>query len=82
MQLISMKNGFRRDEDLELSMTACTYNGSKILGLENYGIDEDCKANFVLVKGRAISECIVTCPSDRIVFRNGKVIARDGKYPL
>ena len=82
MQLISMKNGFRRDEDLELSMTACTYNGAKVMGLENYGVDEDCNANFVLVKGRTITECIVTCPVDRIVFRNGKVIAKDGKYPL
>ena len=82
MQLISMKNGFRRDEDLELSMTACTYNGAKVMGLENYGIDEGSNANFVLVKGRAISECIVTCPVDRIVFRNGKVIAKDGKFPL
>ena len=79
MQLISMKNGFRRDEDLELSMTVCTYNGAKVMGLENYGIDEGSNANFVLVKGRAISECIVTCPSDRIVFRNGKIIARYGE---
>lgn len=79
MQLISMKNGFRRDEDLELSMTACTFNGAKVMGLENYGIDEGCNANFVLVKGRTISECIVTCPSDRIVFRNGKIIARYGE---
>ncbi len=78
MQLISMKNGFRKDSDLELSMTACTYNGSKVFGLENYGIVEGNTANFVLVKGRTISECIVTCPDDRIVFRNGKVISRNG----
>ena len=79
MQLISMKNGFRKDSDLELSMTACTFNGAKVLGLENYGIAEGNTANFVLVKGRTISECIVTCPDDRIVFRNGKVIAKNGE---
>lgn len=79
MQLISMKNGFRKDSDLELSMTACTYNGAKVLGLENYGIAEGNIANFVLIKGRTISECIVTCPDDRIVFRNGKVIAKNGE---
>jgi len=82
MQFISMKNGFRRDADLELSMTACTYNGAKVLGLDNYGIDERCNANFVLVKGRTISECIVSCPTDRIVFRNGKVISQNGRYLL
>lgn len=80
MQFIAMKYNYARDEDLELTMPVCTYNGAKIMELDNYGIDEGCKANFVLVKGRNIAECIVTCPTDRIVFRNGEVISKDGSY--
>lgn len=79
MQLIAMKNGFRRDDDLELTMKVCTDNGGKLLGLDNYGIEVGCQADLVLVKGSSISECIVSRPSDRIVFRKGNLIARNGK---
>lgn len=72
--LIAMKNGFRRDEDLELTMELCTTRGAELLGLKDYGITEGCKANFVLVKGRNLPESIVSYNKDRMVFRNGKMI--------
>lgn len=74
--LIAMKNGFRRDEDLALAMELCTARGAALLGLEDYGINEGCKATFLLVKARNMSEAIVSYSKDRIVFREGKIIRK------
>lgn len=74
--LIAMKNGFRRDEDLELSLELCTTRGAELLGLKDYGITEGCKANFVLVRGRNLPESIVSYNKDRMVFRDGRMIRK------
>ncbi len=78
-QFIAMRNLFRRDDDLNLAAELVTYNGAKLLGIENYGTDVGDKANLTLVRGRNVAECVATSPTDRIVIRNGKVIATNGE---
>lgn len=78
--LIAMKQDYVRDEDLELAMRICTYNGAKLLEIEDYGIDMGCIANCVLMRSRNVAECVVTHNNDRIVIRKGAVIAEDGHY--
>ncbi len=80
--LIAMKNGFRRDEDLNLALELCTTRGAALLGLRDYGVAEGCKANFLLVKGRNLPECIVSYNKDRMVFRNGKVLPKNNPLTI
>lgn len=79
-QLIAMRNGFRRDEDLELALKICTENGAKLLQLEGYGISEDNSADFLLVRADNIAECVAAGPRERQVFKAGVLIAENGKY--
>ena len=79
VQFIAMRNAFRRDDDLELALSLCTDRGAALLGLNDYGIKIGHQANFVLGKARNVVECIVSCPSDRVVFRKGEIIARNSK---
>ena len=79
-QLVSMRNGFRRDDDLEYAMNLCMENGAKLSGAKKYGLVPGNSADFLLVKGRNIPECVVTCPKDRMVFKKGKMLAKDGIF--
>lgn len=78
--LIAMKQGYRLDVDLELAMDVCTYNGAKLMNLENYGTEAGNNANCVLMKARSVAEAVISHDSDRIVIRDGNVIAMNSKY--
>ena len=79
-QLIAMRNGFRRDEDLELALKICTENGAKLLQLEEYGISEGNSADFLLVCAENVAECVAAGPKERQVFKAGVLIAENGNY--
>lgn len=80
VQFIAMRNMFRRDDDIEMTMQLCTDNGAKLLGLADYGLKAGADASFVLARGRNLCECIVSCPRDRIVYSRGKKIAEGINY--
>ena len=76
-QFIAMRNFFRRDADLELALKVCTENSAKLLGLQEYGVAPGRSADFVLVRGETAAECVAAHPADRMVFRAGKLVAKD-----
>ncbi|NCB63991.1 MAG: hypothetical protein EOM52_10370 [Clostridia bacterium] len=78
-QFIAMRNFYRRDEELELALTVCTENGARLMGIEGYGVKPGTGADFVLVKARNAAECVAAHPAERMVFKGGKRIAKDGK---
>jgi cytosine/creatinine deaminase len=54
---------------------AVTKTPAKILGLEGYGIEKGCHADFVLLQARDPIEAIRTRATRLLVIRRGKVIA-------
>jgi cytosine/adenosine deaminase-related metal-dependent hydrolase len=74
IQFIAMKNGFRKDSDIELALRLCTENAAKMLKLECYGPEVGNPATFLLVKARNITEAVVTQPADRMIFKNGRQV--------
>ncbi len=54
---------------------AVTKTPAKILGLEGYGVEKDCYADFVLLQARDPIEAIRTRATRLAVVRRGKVIA-------
>lgn len=72
---VAYRSDLRKDEDIELALDCATYNGAKILRLEDYGIDEGCKADLVVVPARNVAEAVVMHPVRSLVFKNGKVVA-------
>jgi len=55
---------------------AVTVNGAKILGLEGYGLEVGCHADFVLLQARDAIEAIRLRATRLLVVRRGEVIAR------
>jgi cytosine/adenosine deaminase-related metal-dependent hydrolase len=76
--LIGQRNNFRRDEEIEIALDACTKGGAKVMGLDRYGIAVGCTADFLLVPGETLAEAVVSRPADRTVIKRGKVIVRHG----
>ncbi|MDI6861237.1 MAG: amidohydrolase family protein [Caldisericia bacterium] len=52
-----------------------TYNGAKIMKIENYGIKENNPADFNIIFCKKESECLRLRPG-RMVFKNGKLISK------
>jgi cytosine deaminase len=55
---------------------AVTVHGARILGLEGYGLEPGCRADFVLLQARSPIEAIRLRANRLAVVRSGKVIAR------
>ena len=76
---VGQRNGFRRDDELELALEICTYGGAAIIGDEGYGLEIGCRADCVLVEGETLAEAVVTRAPRKLVLKGGDVTARDGK---
>lgn len=58
---------------------AVTTNPAKIMGLDGYGIDVGCNADFIVLQARDPIEAIRMRAVRRYVVRRGKVIAQTGE---
>ena len=77
--LVGLRNNFRRDEEMELALDTCTYQGAKVMEIADYGLDVGCTADFVILPGETICEAVVERPADRTVVKRGKIVARHGE---
>ncbi len=63
-------------QDMAWCFDAVTKNGAKTMGLNNYGLEKGCEANFVLLQAKNPIEAIRLRANRLAVVRNGKIIAR------
>jgi cytosine deaminase len=61
-------------EELNTILTMSTYNAAAVLGLENYGCEEGCNADLVILNCHNPSEAIIGLPEKLYTIRNGKII--------
>jgi cytosine/adenosine deaminase-related metal-dependent hydrolase len=75
---LGLRNNFRKDEEVEVGLEACTYGGAKVMGLKGYGLERGCAADLLLVPGETPTEAVVSQPNARTVIKRGRVVARAG----
>jgi cytosine deaminase len=80
--LLAWRNGFRTDELLRSTLDVVTRGGATVLGLERYGLEVGCRADFVVVPGETVAELVVSRPTRTWVISGGRVVARDGQCIL
>jgi cytosine/creatinine deaminase len=77
---VAQRNGFRRDEELALALDVCTRGGAAVMGLDGYGLEPGCVADFLLVDAETVAEAVARPPQRRrLVVKGGQVVARDGE---
>ena len=77
--ILSYRNNFRRDDELERMLEICTFGGASVMGATDYGLDVGCAADLVLLDGETPTEAIVTRPARRLVLKAGRVVAENGR---
>jgi cytosine deaminase len=76
--VIGHRSGFFEDRQLEQAFDAVSYSGATALGLDDYGLDIGDWADFVVVPAQHVPEAVVAVPSQRAVYRRGKLVASNG----
>jgi cytosine deaminase len=77
--MIGYRSGFNTDDELRIAFDVVTEAGAKALRLEGYGLKVGDKADFVTLNAQHLPEAVVAIPRGRSVYKNGKLVARDGK---
>ena len=75
--LLGLRNNFRSDADVEHALWCCTYGGAQVMELPDYGLEEGCIADLVLVDAEAVTHAVVSHPSRKLVIKRGRIVARD-----
>jgi cytosine deaminase len=76
---IGYRSGFNTDEELLAAFDVITEAGAKALRLEGYGLRVGAKADFVTLNAEHVPSAVAAPPQGRSVYKDGKLIARDGK---
>jgi cytosine/creatinine deaminase len=76
---IGYRSGFNTDHELRTAFDLVTEAGAKALRLEGYGLHVGAKADFVTLNAAHIPEAVVSVPRGRSVYKEGRLVARDGK---
>ena len=59
---------------------AVTVNNARILGLDGYGLDVGCHADFVLLQARSPVEAIRLRAQRLLVVRRGRILSRSAPF--
>jgi len=76
--LLGLRNNLRADPDVEHALWCCCWGGATVMGLKDYGIEEGCKADLVLIDAETVTHAVVSHPPRKLVLKGGRVVARDG----
>lgn len=77
--ILGLRNNFRRDDELEMGLDACTFGGAKVMRAQNYGLDIGCDADVVLAPAEAVAQVVVDRPQNRTVIKRGRIVAQNGE---
>ena len=76
--IVCDRQDFRANADLENAFAMVTETPAAVLGRAN-ALQAGAKADFLLLPVQSVAEAIATRPFDRMVFRDGTMIARNGQ---
>ncbi len=77
-EIVGLKNGLRRDEDLAYAIHVCSGGGAAVMRIDNYGLAPGCDADFTLLCGQTLPHALVERAPRPLVVKRGRVVARDG----
>ncbi len=78
--LIGYRSGFYTDEDLAVAFDLATTSAARALGIEGYGLEKGCLADFVTLDARHVHEAVVARPTRRTVYKAGRRVAGNGDH--
>lgn len=77
-EVIGMKNGFRRDVDLEHALHVCSGGGAEVMGFA-HGLAVGNPADLTLLQGQTLAHAVAEGAPRPLVVKGGRVTARGGE---
>lgn len=78
--LVALRFGWNKDEELAMAFDIVSSGGARALGIDGYGLEVGCRANFVLAPAATLGEAVVDHSRQRTVISRGRIVARDGRF--
>lgn len=75
--LIAWRSGYRTDDDLLVALDCVSAAGKRVLGHDDRGIAVGAPADFFTVSAEVAAEAVARHPQRKLVFKNGRIVARD-----
>ena len=76
--LLSWRSGFRADADLAIAFDCASAAARRVFGHDDRGIAEGAPADLFTVHAETLGEAVAQHPPRRLVFKGGRLVARDG----
>ena len=77
--LIGYRSGFYTDEELTQTFDMVSCNAALAMRIPEYGLQPGAPAHFIALTASHVPEAVVARPSERSVYRAGKLIVRNGE---
>ena len=78
--LLSWRSGFRADGDLAIAFDCATAAARRVFGHDDRGIAVGAPADLFTVYAETLGEAVAQHPPRGLVFKGGRLVARDGAY--
>jgi cytosine/creatinine deaminase len=78
--IIGWKGDFRRDGQVEVAFDLISAAGARALGIGDYGVTVGAAANLFTIAASCVPEAVAAHPPRKLVFFDGKVVARDSSF--
>ena len=78
-RIVGMKNGFRRDEELELLLDTASGAGAAAIGVRGHALTVGASADLTLLAGETLAHALVLQEPRPLVIKGGAVVARAGR---
>jgi cytosine/adenosine deaminase-related metal-dependent hydrolase len=76
--LVSYRNNFRRDDEIEMVIDIATNGGAAVMGVEDYGFAVGKAADLALFDDETHVSAIVNQPLPWLVMKRGRLTVQDG----
>ena len=78
--LLSWRSGFRADGDLAIAFDCASAAARRVFGHDDRGIAVGAPADLFTVHAETVGEAVAQHPPRGLVFKGGRLVARDGAY--
>lgn len=77
-RVVGMKNGLRRDDELEMLLDTASGAGAASIGVHGHALEQGAAADITLVAGETLAHAVVLEDPRPLVIKGGVVVARSG----
>lgn len=78
-RVVGMKNGLRRDDELEMLLDTASGAGAASIGVAGHALEVGAAADIALLAGETLAHAVVLEDPRPLVIKGGRVAARAGK---